>query len=170
VSELPCPIDLRALAAEHGYRYGWDPSYDPFNVPYDKQDTWYVRVIGTHGDIWPHSLSQGLLGVFLNGRRKAGQLSRIILVLPGASVYTDGDDGMMLTFPAEHFAQVAEVIRAYRKPQYTPEQREAMAERGRELARRVHDKTGGIGRVGQGEQKTGGPTPTLEETPRQGRP
>jgi hypothetical protein len=170
MSDSPCPIDLRQLAAEHGYRHGWDPSYDTFNVPYDKQDTWYVRVIGRHGDIWPHSPSSGLLGVFLSGRRKAGQLARVILALPGAAVYTDGDDGMMLTFPVEHFARVAEVIHAYRKPQYTPEQREAMVERGRELARRVHDKIGGFDRAGQGEQATGETTPSAEEMPRQEQP
>jgi hypothetical protein len=109
MAEPHCPGDLRPLAAEHGYRHGWDESYGPEHVPHDKRDLWYVRVIGRHGDIWPHSPSKGLLGVFLNGRRKAGQLSRPLLARPGASVDTDGDDGMMLTVPAEHFAKVAEV-------------------------------------------------------------
>jgi hypothetical protein len=158
VSDSPCTLDLRVLAAEHGYRYAWDESFDPEHVPHDKRDTWYVRVVGTHGDIFPRSPSAGLLGVFLKGRRKAGQVAPAVLALPGASLYTDGDDGMTLTFPVAHFARVAELIRCYRRRQYTPEQREAMAARARAMtARRRHDKTGGFDRERPGQEGEGGP-------------
>jgi hypothetical protein len=138
VSEPPCPIDLRTLAAEHGYRYGWDPSYDPDHVPHDKRDTWYVRVIGRHGDIWPHSPSAGLLGVFTTQR--VGR--RVLDEVEGSAVWTDGDDGLMITFPISAFARVAEIIQGYRKRVLTDEQKATLVERGK-ATRFIQDGTQG---------------------------
>jgi hypothetical protein len=134
-----CPIDLRAVAAEHGYRSTFDESYDPFNVPYDKQDTWSVRVIGRYGDIWPHSPSKGLLGVFTTQR--IGR--RVLAEAEGSAADTDGDDGLLITFPIPAFARVAEIIQCYRKRVLTDEQKAVLVERG---------KAGRFGRAGtQGE-------------------
>jgi hypothetical protein len=127
LSESVCPIDLRELAAEHGYRYAWDESYDPANVPHDTRDTWYVRVVGKYGDIWPHSPSSGLLGVFTTQR--IGR--RVLAEVPGSAIYTDGDDGLMITFPIPAFATVAGIIQCYRKRVLTDEQKAALAERGK---------------------------------------
>jgi hypothetical protein len=115
------------LATENGYRHAWDPSYDPFNVPHDKCDTWYVQVRGRHGDIWPHSASQGLLGVFAT--RKIG--TRILDEVEGTELYTDGDDGKMITFPDAEFARVAEIIRCYRKRVLSEEQKAALVAAGK---------------------------------------
>jgi hypothetical protein len=124
-----CPVELRELAAEHGYRHAWDESYDPRNVPHDKRDSWYVQVRGRYGDIWPHSPSQGLLAVFAT--RKVG--ARILDAVDGADLYADGDDGRTITFPVRQFAGVAALIRCHKKRgcHLSPEQ---LAEGGRRLA------------------------------------
>jgi hypothetical protein len=133
--EPVCPVDLRELAAERGYRYGWDESYDPAHVPHDKRDLWSVRVRGRYGDIWPHSPSEGLLAVFTTP--KVG--TRILAEINGARLSTHGDDGKTITFPVCRFAQVAALIRCYRRRRchLTPEQ---LAEGGRRLAAYRHSK------------------------------
>jgi hypothetical protein len=158
MTDSPCPVDLRVLAAEHGYRHAWDESYDPEHVPHDKRDTWYVRVVGKYGDIWPHSPSAGLLGVFTTQR--VGR--RVLAEVPGSAVWTDGDDGLMITFPVAAFATVAGIIQCYRKRVLTDEQKAALAERGREaLAEyRRANAQGQFPEPGAVPDQESGPAPT----------
>jgi hypothetical protein len=161
LNDSPCPIDLRVLAAEHGYRHGWDPSYDPFNVPQDKRDLWYVRVPGRYGFLWPAHPSEGLLGVFCSARKNVpGRLA----ALPGVRLDTDGDDGTSWTFPVALFPQVAELIQCHkqRRCPLSAEQLAKLGQQGRENLARLRERstTQSTSEVAPaGQQDTDGPGP-----------
>jgi len=119
-----CPVDLRELAAERGYRYGWDASYDAKGKHHDNRDPWYVVLPCRFGVVYPVG-GDTLAAEVLHHPGAAKKLR----ALPGVRVFTEGDDGVTFRFPAALFDQVAGVLRPRKRRRLSDDQRRACAER-----------------------------------------
>lgn len=86
-------------------------------------DPWHHIIPCRHGHIYPHG---GQLLAFAS--RRCGGVARRVAALPFAVVLQSGDDGMNIAFPAERFAEVAEIVRPRRRKVMSAEHRAAAIE------------------------------------------
>jgi len=117
--------DCINLKEEYGdkYRIRWE---EPANSRW--LDPWYQYIPCRFGHIYPHG--GGLLGF---ASRKRGPVANRVESLPYAKISQDGDDGMNIIFPAEHFEQVAEIVQPRRRRRLSEENRARLVESGRQF-------------------------------------
>jgi len=87
-------------------------------------DPWYHIIPCRFGHIYPHGA--GRLGFASDCR---GAIAKRVAALPFATVTQDASDGMNITFPAEHFDEVARIVRPKRRRRLCDAQRAASIER-----------------------------------------
>jgi hypothetical protein len=122
--EPVCPVDLRELAAQNGYRSGWDESYDAKAKHRENLDPAYVVIPCRFGVVYP--VGGDVLAAEVLYHPGAAKKLRAV---PGVTPFTDGDDGVTFRFPAELFGQVAGVLRPRKRRRLSEGQRRACAER-----------------------------------------
>ena len=122
MNEPACP-NLWELYGKR-YKISFDPAYNPGSVPWENRDPWYMTIRGRLGAIVPWG--DGLLGLMIDRHPfKAAE----VLNIPGSKLVQSGDHELTITFPAERFAEAAEIVRPYKRRQYTDEERTAIGER-----------------------------------------
>lgn len=113
-------INLRERFGER-YRVTLEPPAKTWHDP------WYHLIVCQHGHIYPHG--GDLLG-FASARR--GPVANRVAALPYAQVTQDADDGMNITFPVEHFDEVAAIVKPRLRRRLSEQQRAACTERLRQ--------------------------------------
>jgi len=112
----PACLNLRALYGRR-FRVTLEESADSWANP------WYYQIKGTRGIVYPHSAK--LLAVEIdNHNRIAKELADM-----GLRCTQDGDQEKTFVFPLERFEEVAALVKLYRRPQLTEEQRKKLRER-----------------------------------------
>lgn len=106
------------------YRITFDPAYDAKHRPREKLDPWMMVIPCRVGEIYPFGGST--LVIEIDGHRRIrGRLAR----LDCCEGHQDGDDCGSFRFDMSDFDTVAEIVKPYRRPQLSPEEREARRQR-----------------------------------------
>ncbi len=88
-------------------------------------DPWLMIVACQYGEIYPHGGE--MLGV---STKRRGPITKRIAELPFIKITQDGDDGINAIFHVKNIEEVVAIVKPRRRRQYTPEQKQALAERG----------------------------------------
>jgi hypothetical protein len=124
---MPAPtcLNLRDLYGER-FLIRHDPSAATWG---ERADPWMMTIPCRGGvTIYPHGAT--LLAVECDYHPG---LAKRLKVIPGVRLHQDGEDEKTFLFPLEGFERLAEIVKPKRKPQYTPEQLAAFAERAKGL-------------------------------------
>lgn len=133
-------INLRDRFGDR-YRIAFEPCYRHKGVPREKLDPCMMVIPCRAGEIYPHGGDQ--LVVEINGHRRIrGKLSR----LSCCRLHQDGDDCGSFLFDVADFDEVAAIVKPYRRPRLSPQQRAAARERMKCI--RQAQKKSGIKRPG----------------------
>jgi len=119
---LTCP-NLRARFGDR-YRITFDPAYDTKGRHRRTVDPWMMQLPCRFGVIYPHG--GNLLAVEVDCHPK---VAKALGAISGVVLYLDGDGEKTFLFPVDLFDQVAEVVKPYRRRQWTEEARRDVAER-----------------------------------------
>lgn len=111
-------IDLKQLA-DRKYKIRLDESYEADQGGKE----WYYQIPCKHGHIFVQGKSE--LGVFTN----KPNINKFLKEISGLRKLQIGDKEFSYGFPPELMDQVAEVMRARRRPRLSDEQRQAMSDR-----------------------------------------
>jgi hypothetical protein len=125
-------VDLKKLAGDK-YRVTIESSYyaDTGSAQNRNRDPYLWLIVGRHGEVFLWSPDRLAVSTY-----KRGGIARRLLDLPYTEVTQDGDDGVTVTFAAEHLDEVAQIVRLRRRPVLTDERRAELSNRMRELCRR----------------------------------
>ena len=105
-------IDLKALAGDK-YRVTIEQSYyaDSGSTQKRNRDPYLWQVVGRHGDVFLWSPDR----LAVSTHKRGGIASRL-RELPCTTVVQDGQDGLTLTFEAQHLDTVADLAKLRRRP------------------------------------------------------
>jgi hypothetical protein len=104
-------VDLCAIAGKR-YRYAHDQRND-----LRSDDPWLIIISCKYGHIYVHGRDK--IG-YASARR--GGIAHAVAALPGAIIEQDSDDGQNISVPARLFQRVANIAKARRRRQMSPEQ------------------------------------------------
>jgi hypothetical protein len=110
MTEVTC-ANLREMFGDR-YRMALEPPARTWNAQ------WYHLIVCRYGHIYPHG--RNLLGFASN---RCGAVANRVAALPYATVTQNGSDGMNITFPVEHFNEVAAIVHPRRRRRLSDEQR-----------------------------------------------
>ena len=110
------------------YRITFDEAYDPSHRPGDKLDPWYMEIPCRRGTVYPQGGNR--LAVMVDGYRG---LVKQMRQLPYLEIVQDGQSEATFVFDVADFDKVAELVKPWRKPRMSDEQRLAAADRLREF-------------------------------------
>ena len=125
----PSCLNLRELFGSV-YRISWEDGST-------HRDPWEMQIRTRCGLIYPYGGNR--LAVQVDFRPG---IARQVGKIPGVELIQRGDDEVTYRFDLSLFEAVARIVRPYRLPALTDEQREAAAERGRALAARQMSRRG----------------------------
>jgi hypothetical protein len=115
------------------FRIFFDEAYDPKHRPRATLDRWMITLRGAGKGVELYPTGGDLLRVDLDRRWfMAAELASH----DGVELICDGDHEKTIEFSVELFNAVDEILRFRRRPVFSPEQRERMAEVGRQLGRK----------------------------------
>jgi len=83
-----------------------------------------IPFIGKAGHMYCYG--PGRIGVSIDIK---GPRRKALLALPGARIEQDGDDGMNISLPTDTFDSVAAIMKPYRIPNLSPEERQRRRDR-----------------------------------------
>lgn len=154
----PACIDLKECFGRR-YRVRYEDSYyAEYGQGARTRDPWLMIIPCQLGHISPHGGDELLACT----NRQRPITAKRLLALPGARAVQDGEDGITVAFPASLFDQVAKIMKARRRRQLTPEQRERLAKIGREALQRnrqANVENNGRGVTGPSERQSDGRHP-----------
>ncbi len=89
-----------------------------------REDPWYMILLCQHGHVclWGGERLAACT-------RRSGQIVKRLMSLPFTEVVQDGDDGANVVFHADHFEEVAKIMRPRKRRRLSEEQRRQAAER-----------------------------------------
>lgn len=138
-TDHPCRqcIDLRVTFGK-AYRYNFDPSYTGTGSEQERE--WCTRLSCMQGEITPwgdrllcwSSLKPGSCDKHGSPIRGGSRLANKVYAIPGTKVAQCGADGWNVTFDADLFDQVAELVKPRRRKQVSEAERQRLAEMSRE--------------------------------------
>lgn len=125
-------MDCVDLKEEYGkiHRIGIDESYyaNTGSSNASNTDPWNWILRGTRGHVCPWGGDR--LAACTNYR---GQIAKMLMKIPTAKMEQDGTDGVNVSFHKDYLDKAAKVLKLYKRPQLTDEQRQALSERGKKL-------------------------------------
>ena len=131
----PICVNLQEVFGDE-YRIGWDPAYNPSNVPRDCLDLWYARLRGKYGEVYPHSAE--LLAVETENHP---DIKKRLENFDCTSTYLDGDFGFgVFLFKPEHLSEIAEIVQLYHKPRISEARREELRRNMKSVRSHIQEK------------------------------
>lgn len=118
---MPTCINLKGRFGGK-YRIGHDESAEHERGGFN--DPWLLTIPARFGDFFPWGGDR--IGLATSNR---GPTARAISRLPFVRIEQDAEDGITVSFPVEHFSEVAQLAKPRRKRVLSPEQKAAAVER-----------------------------------------
>jgi hypothetical protein len=128
---MDCCINLRERFGDR-YRVGYEESYyAQYGEHARVDDPWLRIILCRHGHIYPQGGD-----MLAASTSKRGPVAGALVRLDCTTVLQDGSDGVNVAFHADHFEEVAAILKPRRKRQVSDEERARLASMGRTSLKR----------------------------------